>query len=225
MMSPILVVSGIIILVWYIREKIRGYTMKAVFLKTVVSVIFVSIAVTAGSSAVIAPFMIMGLLFGLLGDIWLDLKYVFPAQDETFTYAGFIVFGIGHILYVAGLLIQYGARGYIAVSFCLAAVAAGLVLVLEKPMKLSYGRMRLIVLVYGFLLFSTVFVSGALLLDHRAPALWLIFIGSVLFAISDLILSGTFFGVGKERPIDIVSNYLFYYGGQFLIAYSLVLMG
>ena len=223
-MSLVLVAIGMIILVWYIREKIHGYTMKAVFLKTAVSIVFVSIAVTEGSSAVIAPFLIMGLIFGLLGDIWLDLKYVFPSQDETFTYAGFIVFGIGHILYVAGLLAQYGAGSFIAVSFCLAAVAAGLILILEKPMKLSYGRMRPIVLAYGFLLFSTVFVSGALLLAHREPALWLVFLGSVLFAISDLILSGTFFGVGRERPIDIISNYLFYYGGQFLIAYSLVLM-
>ena len=106
----------------------------------------------------------------------------------------------------------------------LAAAAAGLVLVLEKPMKLSYGRMRLIVLIYGFCLFSTVSVSGLLWLEQREPGLCLIFIGSVLFAVSDLILSGTFFGNGKDRPVDIISNYLFYYSGQFLIAYSLVLL-
>jgi uncharacterized membrane protein YhhN len=102
-------------------------------------------------------------------------------------------------------------------------LAAGLVLVLEKPMKLSYGRMRPVVLIYGFCLFSTVFVSGLLWLEHRETALCFIFIGSILFAISDLVLSGTFFGSGKDRPVDIVSNYLFYYSGQFLIAYSLVL--
>lgn len=223
-MSLVLLFIGIAILVLYINEKVRGYTMKGVFLKTAVSVVFVSIAVTADSSAVIAPFLIMGLLFGLLGDIWLDLKYVFPSQDDVFTYAGFLVFGIGHVIYVAGLLTQYGVRIDTAGSFLLAAAAAGLVLILEKPMKLSYGRMRLIVLIYGFCLFSTVSVSGLLWLEHREPALCLIFIGSVLFAVSDLILSGTFFGNGKDRPVDIISNYLFYYSGQFLIAYSLVLL-
>ena len=196
-MSLALIITGMIILVLYVREKIHGCTLKAVFLKTAVSVVFVSVAVTAGSSAAVAPFIIMGLLFGLLGDIWLDLKYVFPSQDETFTYAGFLVFGIGHILYITGLLVQYGVRTYIAASFCFALVAAGLVVMA---------------------------VSGALLLDHREPALCCIFIGSVMFAISDLILSGTFFGEGKDRPIDIIGNYIFYYGGQFLIAYSLVLL-
>lgn len=224
MVSLLLLFVGSVILVFYIYEKVRGYTLKGVFLKTAVSVVFVSIAVAAGSSATIAPFLIMGLLSGLLGDIWLDLKYVFPSQNEVFTYAGFIVFGVGHILYVTGLLIQYGIKPYIVCSFLLAALAAGLVLILEKPMKLSYGRMRPIVLLYGFFLFSTVFVSGLLLLEHRNTALCFMFIGSALFAISDLVLSGTFFGTGKDRPIDIICNYLFYYSGQFLIAYSLVFM-
>ena len=223
-MSLVLLFVGMVMLVLYINEKVRRYTLKGVFLKTAVSVVFVSVAVTAGSSSVMAPFLTMGLLFGLLGDIWLDLKFVFPSQDEVFTYAGFFVFGIGHVLYVAGLLTQYGARVSIAGSFLLAALAAGLVLVLEKPMKLSYGRMRLTVLIYGFFLFSTVFVSGLLWLEHRETALCFVFIGSILFAISDLILSGTFFGIGKDRPVDIISNYLFYYSGQFLIAYSLVLV-
>ena len=47
------------------------------------------------------------------------------------------------------------------------------------------------------------------------------FAGGILFALSDLILSGTFFGEGKERSVDLILNYLTYYGGQFLIAFSL----
>ena len=51
----------------------------------------------------------------------------------------------------------------------------------------------------------------------------LIFIGSILFALSDLVLSGTYFG-GKERPVDIILNYLTYYPAQFLIALSLLFL-
>lgn len=221
-MSLVLLILGMVALAFYISEKIRGYTVKAVLIKSIVSVLFIAVAVSARSSAPLAAFVIMGLVFGLLGDIWLDLKYVFPAHDGPFTYAGFAVFGVGHILYVSGLLVQYGAGLFLLASFALAAVAAAMIAVLEKPMKLTYGHMKPIVVLYGFLLFSTVFVSGGLLLKHGGPALWCFFAGSVFFAVSDLILSGTYFGVGKERPVDLISNYVFYYAGQFLIACALV---
>ena len=221
-MRYLLLVLGAIALAVYIPEKIRGYTLKAVFKKSIVSVLFVAVAAAAGSSAPLAPFVTVGLTFGLLGDIWLDLKYVFPLYDEILTYAGFSVFGIGHILYITGLIRQYGTGRFLVLSFVLAAIAAGMVAAMERPMKLVYGRMRKAVILYGFALFSTVFVSGNLLLSAGGMALRLFFTGGVMFAVSDLILSGTYFGTGKDRPADIIANYLFYYGGQFLIAYSLM---
>ncbi len=220
-MTWILLILGIIALAVYIPEKVRGRSVKAVLMKSVVSVLFVAVAVSACSPERLAAFVIMGLVFGLLGDIWLDLKFVFPEHEKAFTYTGFAVFGIGHILYVSGLILQYGSGPFLLVSFGLAVIAAALVVLLEKPLKLSYGKMKPTVAVYGFLLFSTVFVSGGLLLKHGGTALWLVFLGSVFFAISDLILSGTYFGEGKDRPIDLIRNYLFYYAGQFLIALAL----
>ena len=47
-------------------------------------------------------------------------------------------------------------------------------------------------------------------------------IGGILFASSDLILSGTYFGIGKERPIDITINSVLYYIAQFAIAFSIL---
>lgn len=223
-MSIGLILAGAAVLAFYIKEKIRAYSVKEVLIKSVVSVLFIAVAVSAGSQTAFAKLVIVGLVFGLLGDIWLDLKYVFPEFDELFTYAGFAVFGVGHILYVTGLLKQYGAGSFLIASFALASLAAGLVVAFEKPMKLSYGKMRGVVVLYGLLLFSSVFVSGGLLLKHGGTTLLLFFIGSVLFAMSDLVLSGTYFGVGKDRPIHIASNYILYYGGQFLIAYSLTFL-
>lgn len=137
-----LLVLGALLLVWFICEKIKGCTVKAAIIKSMVSVFFIS----CGNA------------------------------------------------------------------------------VLEMPMKLNFGKLRGIVIGYGILLFATMFVSGglAMLYGWQESTLNLIFAGSILFALSDLILSGTFFGVGKERPIDIALNYLSYYPAQFFIALSLL---
>ena len=73
----------------------------------------------------------------------------------------------------------------------------------------------------------SVLISGSLALHYgwEKTPLNLIFIGGVFFAISDLILSGTYFGKGRERPIDLALNYITYYAGQFLIASALVFIG
>ena len=97
---------------------------------------------------------------------------------------------------------------------------------LEKPMKLHFGKFKGVVIAYGVILFSMVLIAGSLALAHgwRETPLNLLFAGGVSFALSDLILSGTYFGVGRERPIDLVLNYITYYAGQFLIASALVFL-
>ncbi len=106
-------------------------------------------------------------------------------------------------------------------------VLAGLLTVaLEGPMKLCYGRLKPVAAVYGMLLFSTVMLSGsvALACSWRDAAANLFFAGAVLFAVSDLVLSGTYFGEGRDRPVDLLLNYLTYYPGQYLIALSLLFL-
>ena len=236
MMYPLLLVCGAVLLFVYIREKIKAYSVKALILKSMVSVLFVAVGVygswlcaTKGTASLLCPFVVLGLVFGLLGDIWLDLKYVFPEKDEPFTYAGFCVFGVGHILYITGMLLSYYPVGkpiMVIVPILLAVVMSVGNAILEKPMKLHYGKLKPVVIAYGVLLFGMVLLSGSLALAYgwKETPLNLLFIGGVFFAISDLILSGTYFGVGKERPIDLALNYITYYTAQFLIASALVFM-
>ncbi len=60
------------------------------------------------------------------------------AIDPCFTYAGFCVFGIGHILYIVGMLLSYYPAGRpmtVIVPVLLALVLSIGNAVLEKPMK------------------------------------------------------------------------------------------
>ena len=232
----VLLACGAAALALFLREKLRGPTLKAALWKSLTSALFVALAVcgwtraaAGGALPVLGAFVVPGLVFGLMGDIWLDLKFVYPADDAPLTYAGFATFGVGHILYQLGLILQFYIHGRsddVLIPLGLAAVLTAVNLLMEKPMKLRYGQMKPVVAAYGFLLFLTVLLSGSLALQHsfRETALNLFFAGSVLFAVSDLVLSGTYFGEGRDRPVDIVLNYLPYYPAPFLIALSLAFL-
>ena len=236
MVCWILCAVGAAALIVYIREKIKAYSVKEVLIKSVVSFLFLAVGLCGwflsargGRLSPMGIFVLPGLLCGLLGDIWLDCKFIFPEHDAPFTYVGMGMFGAGHILYILGLILQYAPKDrplYVIVPFILAIAASGFNLLLEKPMRLQYGKMKPIVFVYGVLLFSAVAVCGSLALccKWRETTLNLFFAGMILFAVSDVILSGTYWGQNKERPIDLALNYLTYYPAQYLIAVSLLFL-
>ena len=224
---------GCLFLTLFLIEKVKAYTVKATLLKTIASLFFIAtcaVGLFERGHHYLSLFALLGLLLGLLGDIWLDFKYVFKQHERPFTYAGFIVFGLGHVLYITGMYLEF-YRGdnplYIILPLVIGASISGVNLLLEKPMKLKFGEYRFIVFAYGVCLFSFIACSFSLLLycNFQDVTMWMIFIASIFFALSDLILSGTFFGVGKERPFDIVSNGITYYIAQYLIAFSMIFLG
>ena len=96
-------------------------------------------------------------------------------------------------------------------------------LFIAKPMKLDYSGYKLISFIYGFFLFGMTLtaLSLSIMMSFNSTTLIMMFSGGLLFTISDLILSGTYFGQGKERPVDIITNTVTYYAAQFVIALAL----
>ncbi|MDD6807343.1 MAG: lysoplasmalogenase family protein [Oscillospiraceae bacterium] len=228
-------VCGLASLVWFLKLRVKKSTTKAAMAKSFVSVFFMGTALAAiGMSDAkenlsFGLLVVAGLLFGLLGDIWLDLKFVYQGENDTYTFAGFYAFAVGHVLFIIGLLTNYAdfsQIGYVIVPIVVAAAVGVGNVFLGPVMKLNYGKYKRITMIYGSILFGMTLLSGslALLYSFSEMTLNLMFVGGVFFLISDLILSGTYFGEGKNRPIDVITNHVTYYIAQFIIASSLIFL-
>ena len=225
----ILLVLGAICLALFLSQKVKEYSLKATLIKATASFLFIFLAIYSNfhnGNHPFGMFVIAALALGLMGDIWLDLKYVFKEQDRLFTYAGFISFALGHVFYITGMLLflnnTHPWYSFVA-PLLLGLVSGGLILIMEKPLKMKYGEFKPICFIYGTLLFTMMFAALYLtVVNHFQFASFnMLFAGGILFAISDIILCGTYFAENKERPVDIISNGITYYAAQYLIAFSL----
>ena len=226
-------VLGAFCLWQFLKNRLEQPSVRSLLWKAFASVCFLAVSfvgvwrnVLLGERAEYSLLIMAGLFFGLLGDIWLDLKWNCPKENDGYTFAGFWCFLVGHICFLTAMIrfgeVPHGAAD-ILVPIILSAVLGIAVGMGGKLLSLDYGKFRNITMLYGAVLIATTLVSGRFVLLTRFGnrSFLLFFVGAVLFLISDLILSGTYFGKGKDRPADIISNHVFYYAAQFLIAFSI----
>lgn len=230
---------GVILLSWYLSEKLKGYTMKALYIKIAVSMCFVATALAGlcslpeGTTPVYGSIVILGQVLGLMGDVVLDLKYIDREREDLHTKSGFVFFGIGHVCFMIAMFLEYGRFIEPGIVFLIIPIVIGSAIGYIVTKKASsfgndYGDYFNIVAVYCCLLGSAmvmaivyaVLYGQDLRLSCPQPSLNYMAVGMFLFTASDLVLSRTYFGEGHERPVDIITNYIFYYGAQFLVALS-----
>ena len=225
------VLLGMLCLAGFLFFRVRKTDVKSLMLKAATSVMFIltGVFLMLGKPSLYSAFIVAGLTCGILGDIWLDMKFMYRQDERFLTNAGFISFACGHFFYTAAIIA--GATEFKAIallpSLAIAVIAACAVYFGEKIMKLSYGSYKVISTLYGALLFFvTVFGLFTSIFSGFSENrhLFVFFIGGILFVISDLILSGTYFGEGKNRPVDVVTNHVSYYLAQFIIASSILFM-
>ena len=81
---PIIIIAlGALMLFWFLFEKVKAYTLKEVCLKAVTSLLFIGLAIYSTSKTGLTRFpyfAIAGLTCGLVGDVALDLKYVYKEK-------------------------------------------------------------------------------------------------------------------------------------------------
>jgi len=167
--------------------------------------------------------VIIGQIFGLMGDFWLDMKDMMPPHHDPLVFAGFTSFFIGHCFFIAGLFATYGADLKTWLITLGTGVVFGVFVALaEKPMKLKYGKFKAIAAGYSGIFGMSLAASLLTYFATKQPQALVMNIGLLVFLLSDLFLSGTYFGEGKDRSVDYALNYICYYGGQFTIALSLL---
>jgi hypothetical protein len=222
---------GAVLLTSYMFLRCKRWLLPGLFLKVGVSMLFLLtaaagiISVGGGSKLPLSMAVFIGLCFGLLGDIFLDQKDMYAAHKDTYTFAGFIAFMTGHFFFIAGLLFTYGPGWKTLLPGAAAGLAVGFgCLLLAKPMKMYYGRFKLITVIYGFVLTFMIGTAFACYAVNKEMQPLLMGIGGISFLLSDLILSQTYFGEGHVKPLDYILNYILYYGAQFAIALSLSLV-
>ncbi len=235
MILPIIfTVAGVVLLAVFLKFRVGEKRVIAVIIKAPVSFCFIASALSSlarlgGKNAGFAMLIVCGLVFGLLGDIWLDLKYICLKDEDTFTLAGFLVFAIGHCFFIAALAGRFCSsfKAYCVLIPIGCAVISWLITYFgEKSMHVEYGKYKLVVPSYGALLISfATFTFSLILLTKGTEAVPIvIFIASQFFFVSDMILNKTYFGKNKTGPVYIITNHVTYYIAQFMIAFSLCLL-
>lgn len=256
MVSYILLGLGTLALCFFLFKRDKKSSIVAIALKTVTSLFFIGTAVfsilenlggkgTFDYMEMLPLFLfLLGLVFGMVGDILLDFKIYFKTLNMRFLclendydilmITGMSAFGIGHVFYIsAGVVLNPALWLNLIYSMVIGGVLIALVMVTSiKVMKMDFRKFFIPCIIYGFLLATFVVYSIFRIVNYYSLANLLLLIGSILFIISDLVLSITYFSkeeeynkqgfLNPESRFMIVLNHVTYYAAQFLIALAIL---
>ena len=217
----LLILLGLVLQALFIKVEHEEKYLLADILKGSASLIFVLIGYQAFlvTNNAFNRLFLYGLIFGMIGDILLNLRYVFPKHGQKIFLVGILAFLIGHILYLLALIPQ--AR-HVWIWYCItigALAAICLLVYIFRTMEVKPAFKIFGVFYLGAVFIMTAIAIGiAIFVPNRRSILYAI--GAILFTASDVVLIfNTFSGVTKFSMR--IANLSLYYLGQILIACSM----
>ena len=219
-----LLIVGILATAVFLVLRVQRGGIAALYAKAVASLCFIATAIAATNENRLfldfGSWMTFGLVFGLLGDVWLDLKWIYLQDKDSYLYSGFIFFLLGHVCFVTAVFkVGPYTPASLIVAFAAALVIAFVAILLEKPLKMHYGKFKWIVFLYSFMLALTMTMAMTLAVITGFEKMWTVMsVGGLLFLLSDLVLSGMYFGEGKNTSFNVILNHTLYYAAQFIMA-------
>ncbi|MGN0561967.1 MAG: lysoplasmalogenase family protein [Candidatus Fimenecus sp.] len=223
-----LLIVGILATAVFLVLRVKRGGIAALYAKAVASLCFIATAIAATNENRLfldfGSWMTFGLVFGLLGDVWLDLKWIYLQDKDSYLYSGFIFFLLGHVCFVTAVFkVGPYTPSSLIVAFAAALVIAFVAILMEKPLKMHYGKFKWIVFLYSFMLALTMTMAMTLAVITGFEKMWTVMsVGGLLFLLSDLVLSGMYFGEGKNTSFNIILNHTLYYAAQFIMAATIL---
>ena len=217
-MRYILIIICAILAGLFLYAESRKQYVTAVVLKGLASLCFVILGITSSPGGHTARMIVLGLIFGFVADILLNLRMVFQEKGQLIFLVGILVFLTGHIFYLA------------AVAPLAKKPTVCIILGVILTVLLMIWIFKQITAKMAFKIFGVVYIGAIMLLNCFAisnlitdPSAFnsIFAVGAVLFLISDIVLIlNTFGGEFKQRLRNV--NVSLYYAGQILIALSLL---
>lgn len=223
LMIVLLCLAGLLADVWFIRTEYAGKMAKATLLKGFASAFFVLLGIVcyAKVHTVTGRLILIGLILGLVGDVFLNLRNQLEGKKSMAVFAvGILAFLSGHFLYIAALIRQTTSILLLAAIFTVVLSAAAIPPLMKRITAPSKG-LKIFGYVYLVIVIAMFSCAAALLLRTGAHVTTVLFAaGGLLFMVSDFIM--IYYSFGKKiRPLRAV-NLLSYYIAQLLIALTIL---
>lgn len=214
-------IAGMVLQAIFISVEHKEKYIPAVIMKGSAAVIFCVIGTIAMTTASVnqsfAKLIVFGLCFGALGDILLNLRFVFPKNGQKIFLLGVAAFLTGHILYLCAIApLSQNLIPCLVIGVILAAL---LLTWIFKTLTVKLAFKIFGVLYIGAIVLMTAVAIGNVFTTPGTAA-WMHAIGAILFTLSDIVLIFNTFGNEQKFSMRI-TNLTLYYLGQLLIASSL----
>lgn len=214
-----------VLLFLYLRVKVKG--IPALLSKTFASFLLVLLAVVISmqtpQAIPYASLIVVGLILSMLGDVFLDLKVVYPQDSDLYLYSGMLAFSIAHIFYAVSLWNTFSFSLWsFFTAFFLSGFFSLVIIILEKPLKMNMGKFKTASFIYATFLTFTLLTSLVGGNTQNFSLHWkFMIVGASLFLLSDLILSQMYFRQNQNTSLNVVLNHVTYYIAQFFIVLSI----
>ncbi|MFP4479184.1 MAG: lysoplasmalogenase family protein [Candidatus Izemoplasmatales bacterium] len=226
-------ILGMVIVSWsiFINLTLKERRLESFYLKGLTSFTFIflyaygvyhylitSIDQINESKIVLIVAIGLGLVMGLLGDLFLEVQYFFSKGKIKQIKYGMIVFGIGHLFYIGAMteLIRFNPLSLVIGLFMTLVTYIG-----AKGMKLDFEKLKIYVYGYSFVIFTMMGQSIFQAIELNANTFSMMFlVGAIFFSISDLLLAPVYFKKETSK-LFVIANLGTYYLGQTMIAFSI----